>query len=188
VTFPSLRPIALSVLALTACAEMRTVEIVPQIHSEPRNAVLSHDEALGRVMAYVEASAAQNAKDARLVVQAAALIETARSQRKSTAGSLGERSGAAVTSSGSVNGYPCGGALPSCCTLQAESRGQPTAQNPVSSSSGLWQFTHDTWAGYGGYSEAKYAPASVQNERAAQVFAGGRGASNWFGDGCYGGR
>lgn len=90
-----------------------------------------------------------------------------------------------VSGTGSVNGYPCGGDLPSCCTLRAESGGIPTAQNPTSSSSGLWQFTHDTWAGYGGYSEAKYAPPEVQNERARIVFAGGRGASNWYGDNCY---
>lgn len=89
---------------------------------------------------------------------------------------------------GSVNGYPCGGDLPSCCTLRAESGGQPTAQNPTSSSSGLWQFLDSTWAGYGGYTHAAYAPADVQNERARQVFNGGRGASSWYGDGCYGGR
>lgn len=93
-----------------------------------------------------------------------------------------------VYATGEVNGYPCGGSLPSCCTLQKESGGNPTAQNPTSSSSGLWQFTDDTWGGYGGYQHAKDAPASVQNERAVQVFAGGAGASNWYGDGCYGGR
>jgi hypothetical protein len=96
-------------------------------------------------------------------------------------------SGSTVVSAGAVNGYPCGGSLPSCCTLIHESHGTPTAQNPTSSSSGLWQFTDDTWAGYGGYRHAKDAPPSVQNERAAIVFAGGRGASNWYGDGCYAG-
>lgn len=92
------------------------------------------------------------------------------------------------TTVGIVNGMTCGGDLPSCCTLTLESHGQSGAQNPISSASGLWQFTHDTWAGYGGYSEAKYAPVSVQNERARQVYNGGLGASNWYGDGCYNGR
>ncbi len=49
------------------------------------------------------------------------------------------------------------------------------------------QFTDDTWGGYGGYQHAKDAPANVQNERARQVFAGGAGASNWYGDSCYAG-
>jgi len=87
-----------------------------------------------------------------------------------------------------VNGYPCGGQLPSCCTLQHESGGQPRAENPVSSSSGLWQFLDSTWNNYGGFHHAADAPVSVQNARAAEVYANGAGASNWFGDGCYGGR
>lgn len=78
----------------------------------------------------------------------------------------------------------CGGDLPSCCIMRRESGGSPTAQNPSSSASGKWQFMHDTWAGYGGYENAKDAPASVQDERARQVWAGGAGASNWAGPGC----
>lgn len=85
--------------------------------------------------------------------------------------------------SGPVSGE-CGGDLPPCCVLRRESGGNPTAQNPVSSASGLWQFLDSTWGGYGGYQHAKDAPASVQNERARIVYAGGRGASHWAGPGC----
>lgn len=90
-----------------------------------------------------------------------------------------------VGATSSFNGFVCGGVLPSCCTLEKESHGTPTAQNPSSSASGLWQFMHDTWGGYGGFMEAKYAPPGTQNERAAQVFAGGAGWGAWAGDGCY---
>lgn len=84
-----------------------------------------------------------------------------------------------VSTTGTVNGYPCGGDLPPCYVLYRESRGNPTAQNPVSSASGLWQFVHGTWGHYRGFYEAKYAPWQVQNERARTVWAGGRGCSHW---------
>jgi hypothetical protein len=80
---------------------------------------------------------------------------------------------------GTVNGYPCGGPLPDCSILACESGGNPTAQNPRSSASGLWQFLTGTWNGYGGYPTAADAPPDVQNERAAQVWNGGAGAGHW---------
>jgi hypothetical protein len=84
-----------------------------------------------------------------------------------------------VASSGTVNGYPCGGALPPCRVLACESGGNPTAENPTSTASGLWQITDGTWGGAGGYSHASHAPVSVQNAKAAQLWAGGAGASHW---------
>lgn len=84
-----------------------------------------------------------------------------------------------VSTTGTVNGYPCGGSLPPCYVLYRESRGNPTAQNPTSSASGLWQFLHVTWGHHAGYREAKYAPWQVQNERARTVWNGGRGCSHW---------
>lgn len=165
----------------------------------PRAALLPRPERVSSDPRVIGIHAPAIDPEAVLTVERAAwLIAEARAQKaalppvrpavyRGSAGQ-GRAPGPVLTGSGSVNGYPCGGALPSCCTLRAESGGDPTAQNPSSSSSGLWQFTHDTWAGYGGYSEAKYAPAAVQNARAVQVFAGGSGASNWFGDGCYNGR
>ena len=89
-----------------------------------------------------------------------------------------------VNATGSINGYPCGGNLPSCCTLSHESGGNPMARNS-SSASGLWQFIDSTWNYFGGYSSAYLAPPSVQNAKAVLAFAGGAGASNWYGDGCY---
>jgi hypothetical protein len=85
----------------------------------------------------------------------------------------------AGSSAGQVNGYPCGGDLPPCWVLQRESGGSPTAQNPSSSASGLWQFLRGTWAGYGGYVEAWLAPPSVQNEKARLTWAGGSGCFHW---------
>lgn len=81
--------------------------------------------------------------------------------------------------SGSVNGYPCGGDLPPCYVLKRESGGNPRAENPVSTASGLWQFIDGTWNGFGGYSHASDAPPDVQNEKARLTWAGGAGAGHW---------
>lgn len=80
---------------------------------------------------------------------------------------------------GSVAGYPCGGDLPSCAVLACESGGNPYAENPHSTASGLWQILDGTWAGYGGYARAVHAPVHVQNEKAALLWAGGAGAFHW---------
>jgi len=53
------------------------------------------------------------------------------------------------------------------------------AENPISTASGFYQFVDGTWAGWGGVSHASYAPKHVQDQRAAQVWAGGRGACHW---------
>lgn len=77
----------------------------------------------------------------------------------------------------------CGGNLPPCCVMLRESGGNPTAVNASSGASGKWQFMSDTWQGFGGYNSAAEAPESVQDARAAQIWAGGAGAGNW-GGGC----
>lgn len=118
------------------------------------------------------------------------------------------------STTGSVNGYPCGGSLPSCCTLSHESGGNPLADNGVGYT-GLWQFGTTTWQRTWTYSSefgavaswvlklagttsaqgvvarwpiAKDAPPDVQNEAARRLYRNGAGASNWYGDGCYNGR
>ena len=73
----------------------------------------------------------------------------------------------------------CGGNLPPCYVMMRESRGSLTARNPSSTASGKWQFVNGTWGGYGGYASAAQAPESVQDARAAQIWAGGAGCSNW---------
>ncbi len=78
----------------------------------------------------------------------------------------------------------CGGDLPPCCVMMRESGGDPTAVNPSSGASGKWQFMPGTWANYGGYATAASAPEWVQDEKAAQLWAGGAGAGHW-GGGCW---
>ncbi len=74
----------------------------------------------------------------------------------------------------------CGGDLPPCWVMNRESGGDPTVWNRQGSgASGKWQFMPGTWGGYGGYSAAAYAPESVQDERARQVWAGGAGCAHW---------
>lgn len=95
---------------------------------------------------------------------------------------------------------PLGGPLPSCCTMRIESHDDPWAVepghmgvpygdpgDPWSHASGKWQFEPGTWNHFDGYPYAAAAPVYVQNEKAVEVFAGGAGASNWYGDGCYSG-
>lgn len=77
----------------------------------------------------------------------------------------------------------CGGNLPPCCVMLRESGGDPTAVNASSGASGKWQFMSDTWQGFDGYNSAAEAPESVQDARAAQIWAGGSGAGHW-GGGC----
>lgn len=77
----------------------------------------------------------------------------------------------------------CGGSLPPCCVMMRESHGNPTAVNASSGASGKWQFMANTWANYGGYPTAASAPEAVQDQRAAQIWAGGAGAGHW-GGGC----
>lgn len=65
------------------------------------------------------------------------------------------------------------------CIAKYESGGNPRAENPNSSASGLFQFIDGTWNHFGGYSRAKYAPVSVQLEKFYQVWDNGRGAGHW---------
>lgn len=113
------------------------------------------------------------------VVAAARQRATSRQQQPRSSSPAPPAAGYEGSATGSVNGYPCGGDLPPCYVLKRESGGNPAAHNPSSSASGLWQFLDTTWAGFGGYARAMDAPASVQNEKARIVWAGGAGCSNW---------
>jgi hypothetical protein len=118
------------------------------------------------------AAAARRAEQAR-VVQTAAVsepVETAVAEEVPS-GDWG--------ATGEVNGYPCGGQLPTCRVLACESGGNPLAENPSSTASGLWQILDSTWNGFGGYSHAAHAPVDVQNAKAAALWANGAGASHW---------
>lgn len=65
------------------------------------------------------------------------------------------------------------------CIAKYESGGNPRAQNPHSTASGLFQFIDGTWNHFGGYARAMYAPVSVQLKKFYIVWDGGRGAGNW---------
>lgn len=65
------------------------------------------------------------------------------------------------------------------CIAKYESGGNPRAQNPHSTASGLFQFINGTWNNFGGYARAMYAPVSVQLKKFYIVWNNGRGAGNW---------
>ena len=63
--------------------------------------------------------------------------------------------------------------------VQCESGGQNLPPNSATAS-GYYQITDDTWHGLGGTTNHAYqAPKAEQDRRAAQLWNGGAGASNW---------
>ena len=76
------------------------------------------------------------------------------------------------------------------CIRWHESRTTPTAVNPTSGDSGLYQFANVTWLANGGgqfSSRALYASVSEQNDVAAWTYAAD-GWQPWTGDNvCWGG-
>lgn len=57
-----------------------------------------------------------------------------------------------------------------CRVLGCESGGNPTARNPSSSASGLWQFLYDTWHSWRGSSTADQAWQASPDEQTAAAF------------------
>lgn len=66
------------------------------------------------------------------------------------------------------------------CIAKYESGGNPRAENPSSSASGLYQFIDSTWRSVTGRSDrASDAPVSVQTAAFYELWDGGRGARHW---------
>ncbi|MBS1847911.1 MAG: transglycosylase family protein [Actinobacteria bacterium] len=145
-----------------------------------RDARVRFMNALAENQAQQQAAAAAAAEAAKAQQEAAAAAAQAQAQAQARAQAA---AAAQAAQNQGVHGA-CGGNLPPCCVMMRESRGNPTAVNASSGASGKWQFMTSTWANYDGYPTAASAPESVQDERAAQVWAGGAGASHW-GGGCW---
>ncbi len=84
--------------------------------------------------------------------------------------------------------FPAGQVQTACRVMLCESGGSPTAQNPVSSASGAWQFLSSTWRnardmvpGAGQYAVAAHAPMAVQTAVAAAWWR----ATSWSQWECY---
>lgn len=63
--------------------------------------------------------------------------------------------------------------------VQCESGGNYRAVNSSSGAGGAYQIMPSTWDGYDGYPNAESAPPAVQDQKAAQIWDGGRGRSQW---------
>lgn len=130
--------------------------------------------------------AAQEAQE-RLERQKAA---DARRAAQRPTGTLRAASASSIRATGSINGHPCGGALPYCWVLSRETggTGSPTSWNPTGcyerktghrGCGGKWQFSWSTWGGYGGYDTANLAPEWLQDEKAAALWAAPHGCHHW---------
>ena len=178
--------LAAGLLVVSSCGSPSSDRVVtvpprpPQTHKSEVDLMLSiaHREQTRRIIEYVTLGLVLNYVGA----VGRAEVEASRQRRNTNApthGRAGQRSStSAPSSSGQVNGHPCGGDLPACYILARESHGT-NAENPRSSASGYWQFLDSTWNGYGGYRHASDAPADVQDAKAREVWAGGAGASHW---------
>jgi septal ring factor EnvC (AmiA/AmiB activator) len=127
--------------------------------------------------------AALQAEIARIqAAQAAAARAAAARQAAQASGSAG--AGGTPTPVGPSPGPGGSYTIPSS-VVQCESGGQNLTPNSAGAS-GFYQILPSTWAGYGGYGQAYQAPKSLQDQRAAQLWNGGAGASNWVCSGIVG--
>ena len=126
--------------------------------------------------------AALRAEIARIQAAQAAAARAAAAQQAAQAS--GSFSGATPTPVGPGPGPGGSYTIPSS-VVQCESGGQNLTPNSAGAS-GFYQILPSTWAGFGGYGQAYQAPKSLQDQRAAQLWNGGSGASNWVCSGIVG--
>jgi Transglycosylase-like domain len=110
-----------------------------------------------------------DARQMELFLQAAAENHALEAQRAQS------RTAPARTGRGGGGGGSCNPES----VVQRESTCDPNGVNPGSGAGGKYQFLPSTWSGYGGYSPARAAPESVQDERFNEMWVGGAGSSHW---------
>ncbi len=116
----------------------------------------------------------------------AAAERAAQAEQSTGAGGGGGGGGGsgAPTPDGPSYGAGGGWSIP-YSVVNCESGGQDLTPNSAGAS-GYYQFMPGTWNDYGGYGQAYQAPKSLQDQRAAQVWNGGAGSSNWVCSGIVG--
>lgn len=85
---------------------------------------------------------------------------------------------AGISTTASAGGNPGGYTIPTPIVM-CESGGNYKAENPTSTASGAYQIIDGTWNGFGGYRHAADAPRNVQDLKAAIIWNGGKGRSQW---------
>jgi hypothetical protein len=110
--------------------------------------------------------------------QAAAALAASLRRSSSSSGGGGGSSGGGGGSCDRPARYDGINALPDSISNR-ESGGNYGACNESSGACGKYQFLDSTWAGAGGYRSACDAPPAVQDQRAAELWAGGGGCSHW---------
>lgn len=150
-------------------------------------------------IAQQNALAASRARGAALAseishIQAEQAAAERAAQAEQSAGGSGSGSGGGGGGGGGGSGAPTpdgpsygagGGWSIPYSVVNCESGGQDLTPNSAGAS-GYYQFMPGTWNNYGGYSQAYQAPKSLQDQRAAQVWNGGAGSSNWVCSGIVG--
>jgi septal ring factor EnvC (AmiA/AmiB activator) len=124
----------------------------------------------------------------RIQAEQAAAERAAEAEQSAPSGGGGGSGGSGGAGSPTPDGpsYGAGGgwSIP-YSVVNCESGGQDLTPNSAGAS-GYYQFMPGTWNDYGGYSQAYQAPKSLQDQRAAQVWNGGAGSSNWVCSGIVG--
>jgi septal ring factor EnvC (AmiA/AmiB activator) len=128
--------------------------------------------------------AALQAEIARIQAAQAAAARAAAAQQAAQQSGSSSGSAGAPTPVGPSPGPGGSYTIPSS-VVQCESGGQNLTPNSAGAS-GFYQILPSTWSGYGGYGQAYQAPKSLQDQRAAQLWNGGAGASNWVCSGIVG--
>jgi septal ring factor EnvC (AmiA/AmiB activator) len=128
--------------------------------------------------------AALQSEISHIQAEQAAAERAAQAEQSSSAGGGGGGGGGggssgsgAPTPDGPSYGAGGGWSIP-YSVVNCESGGQDLTPNSAGAS-GYYQFMPGTWNDYGGYGQAYQAPKSLQDQRAAQVWNSGAGASNW---------
>lgn len=172
---------ALIVLTFTACATSKPDRLANRVlvsSTSRQEAPGSTLEGLGQVARSIEYAGAVHAQAVAAYTDAMLAAEIAAKQAQLA--ELEHQDAQLAALEAAVAAGPSTGCAIPAYICERESGGDPTVYNTAGSgASGKYQFMPRTWNGYGGYANAADAPEWVQDQKAAELWAGGAGCSHW---------